>query len=356
MKNERPAGYLKCASCQTFVPGKFQTCIYCKTCEEYFHERCFQTETEHDEGNEDTIEEDPLIPVENLAELDVGEASREEAERLLSVKRPGTFLIRHSKTVNQYVLSSSSRKAEGGLRCDHCKISYTEVAGRAYYSLRPGDGRPSLLAAVEINRRHLRLLYPFHSPTSEDLNYVQHDQVFNDEECAEIGDSESKDLHKDDSDSNVNNKDDGENVGVEDLLPFPLLVKEVGGGGETSSGDFNYGDITEEKAEELLCDQVEGTFLLRQDTSGTFKLSRANHTDCQIAQHFVLNTGHKSFFFIPKKKFPSIEDLVEFYQSIDTSNQYWLGLPLLTEKALCKASKDIHWMSERCHRDVMSRT
>ena len=184
MRNERPAGYLKCASCQTFVPGKFQTCIYCKTCEEYFHERCFQTETEHDEGNEDTIEEDPLIPVENLAELDVGEASREEAERLLSVKRPGTFLIRHSKTVNQYVLSSSSRKAEGGLRCDHCKISYTEVAGRAYYSLRPGDGRPSLLAAVEINRRHLRLLYPFHSPTSEDLNYVQHDQVFNDEECA----------------------------------------------------------------------------------------------------------------------------------------------------------------------------
>ena len=347
MKNENsPAVHLKCASCQTFVPGKFQACIYCKTCDDYFHEKCFRTENE--EGNEEDFEEDPLIPVDNYAELYVGDTTREYAERLLSAKKPGTFLIRYSKTVNQYVLTSINKKSKDqGMKCDHSKISYTEVAGRAYYSLRPGDGRPSLLAAVEINRRHLRLLYPFHSPTSEDLNYVQHDQVFNDEECAEIGDSESKDLHKDDSDSNVNNKDDGENVGVEDLLPFPLLVKKVGEGGETSSGDFNYGDITEEKAEELLCDQVEGTFLLRQDKAGTFRLSRANHTDCQIAQHFVLNTGHKSFFFIPKKKFPSIEDLVEFYQSIDTSNQYWLGLPLLTEKALCKASKDSHWMSER---------
>ena len=380
MKSENPVGHLKCGSCQTFVAGKFQTCILCHTCDEYFHEKCFQTETENElQNGEEDIEEDPLIPVEDYAQLYVGETSREYAERLLALKKPGTFLIRYSPTVKQYVLTTINRKTEEGLKCDHSKISYTEVGGLGYYSLRPGYGRSTLLAAVEINRRYLGLLYPFYSPDSKDLNYVEPDQFRKEEEYVEVGDlhkeSDSDDftsnleentktltmmpktrlmiktlrVKKKNSDSDAKNNDDDENLETEDPLPFPLLGREPGGSGEwdhsgeTSSWEFYYGDITEEEAEELLCDQVEGTFLLRRHTAGSLVLSRANQTDC--AQHFVLHTGHnRSYFLISKKEFPSIEDLVEFYQNIDTSNQYWLGLPLLTEKALCKVSKDRYVM------------
>ena len=159
-------------------------------------------------------------------------------------------------------------------------------------------------------------------------------------------------VKKQNCDSDATKKDDDENLEADDPPPFPLLGREPGGSGEwelsgeTSVWEFFYGDITEEEAEELLCDQVEGTFLLRRHTAGSLVLSRANQTDCGVAEHFVLHTGHnRSYFLIPKKKFPSMEDLVEFYQNIDTSNQYWLGLPLLTEKALCKVSTDRHVMS-----------
>ena len=352
MKNESsPAVYLKCGSCRAFIPGKFQVCIYCKTCKDYFHEKCFQTENE--EGNEEDFEED-LIPVDNYAELYVGDTTREYAERLLSVKKPGTFLIRYSKAVNQYVLTSINRKCkEQGMKCDHSKISYTEVGGQGYYSLRPGFGRRTLLAAVEINRRYLGLLYPFNSPESDDLNYVEPEQFSNDEEYVEIGDSdqskvEDTDLESDDEltdlDEELPATADSETPDeVDDPLAFPPLARRATEWElrETSSSrDYDHGDITQQEADQLLADQVEGTFLLRRDTAGIITLSRANHTDCEAAQHFVLHTGYRSVFFIQKKEFPSIEDLVEFYQHIDTSNRFWLGLPLLTEKALCKASED----------------
>ena len=155
MENDSsPTGHLKCGSCQFFIPGKFQACIHCKTCDQYFHENCFQAETEIDEVNEEDFEEDPLVPLESYDEVYVGETSREHAEKLLIGKKSGTFLIRFSKKEKQYVLTSISRKSdEQGLKCEHSKIYYKEVGGHEYYSLRAGYGRSTLLAAVEINRK-----------------------------------------------------------------------------------------------------------------------------------------------------------------------------------------------------------
>ena len=105
---------------------------------------------------------------------------------------------------------------------------------------------------------------------------------------------------------------------------------------EDSYQEYNHGEIDRHEAEERLTGKVEGTFLLRVSDGG-LRLCRVPHTSGNQIRHFIVHKDrHDSYYLTSKLKFPSVEELIGYYQNVDNMVKYWLGEPLYTQKALDK--------------------
>ena len=106
-----------------------------------------------------------------------------------------------------------------------------------------------------------------------------------------------------------------------------------------SSKDYDHGNISRQEAMKLLEDKREGTFLIRySQEKESLILSRTPLRNGSKVTNIILYKGSQgdNFYFIRSRRFSTIEELVEHYQSVDMDHKYWLGDPLLTNQALGK--------------------
>ena len=147
----------KCGFCKTFLLGKLHSGILCVTCNQVYHEECFKTDIEIPKRDE-IVEDRRIIPIKHQDDFDLGVVSREVAEEHLSEKKHGTFLLRFSLNKRKHVLS---RKLEEDIK--HVTVEEVMVGDVKFYSLKPGQGRRSLLLMVENHREDCQLFIPINS-------------------------------------------------------------------------------------------------------------------------------------------------------------------------------------------------
>ena len=266
-----------------------------------------------------------IIPIKHQEDFDLGVVSREVAEELLAEKNPGTFMLRFSLKKKMHVIS---RKLEDDI--EHVTVEQVKVGDVMFYSLKPGQGRRSLLLVVENHRLDCELFIPINSPLATgDCQTVQRsressvcceDQM----EPEKLTEPEPLYVEYDDEEEQVES--------VENNHSLRVTVTN-----EDSVDEYNHGDISRYEAEDLLSNEVEGTFLVRECEEGGLRLSRVPHRFGNLARHFIVHRDRTNWFYLTsRQKFRSVEDLVTFYQNVENSDKYWLGAPLYTKRALEK--------------------
>ena len=286
------------------------------TCNQVYHEECFQKDITIPERDE-IVEDRRIIPIKHQDDFDLGVVSREVAKELLSEKKHGTFLLRFSLKKRKHVIS---RKLEEDI--NHVTVKEVMVGDVKFYSLKPGQGRRSLLLMVENHRLDCQLFTPINSgdgdtpvPRSRDSSVRLEDQ--------------NQHLKEDDYDVYDSDVSDQQAKTVENSLQVTVTTEE-------SFDEYNHGDISRYEAEDLLSNEVEGTFLVRQ-CEGGLRLSRVPHRFGHLARHFIVHRDRINYFYLTsRQKFRTLEELVAFYQNVENSDKYWLGVPLYTKKALEK--------------------
>ena len=293
------------------------------TCNQVYHEECFKTDISIPE-REDVVEDSRIIPIQHQEDFDLGVVSREVAEEILSEKIPGTFLLRFSLKKRMHVIS---RKLLDDI--EHVTVEQVKVGDVMFFSLKPGQGRRSLLLVVENHRLDCELFIPINSALSGECTVQRsressvsvEDQVKLEPE-PEYVEYDDDEYEEERAKSTDNNHDLRVAVTTEDRFD-----------------EYNHGDISRYEAEDLLSNEVEGTFLVRECEEGGLRLSRVPHRFGNLARHFIVHRDRTSCFYLTsRQKFRSMEELVTFYQNVENSDKYWLGVPLYTKKALEKVS------------------
>ena len=286
------------------------------TCNQVYHEECFKTDIEIPERKE-RIEDSRIIPIKRQDDFDLGVVSREAAEEILSERPHGTFLLRFSLKKRKHVIS---RKKEEDI--DHVTVEQVQVGDVIFYSLKPGQGRRSLLLMVENHRLDCQLLTPINSGFSSAQSSRKSSVV------------ETQHVKEDDYieyDSDEYEEEQANAVDNNHCLRVTVTVTT-----EESFEEYNHGHISRYEAEDLLSNEVEGTFLLRE-AEGGLRLSRVPHRFGNLARHFIVHRDRIDFYYLSsRQKFRTVEELVAFYQNVENSDKYWLGVPLFTQKALDK--------------------
>ena len=290
-----------------------------------YHEECFKTDVRIPERDE-VIEDSRIIPIKHQDDFDLGVVDREKAEEILSEKKHGTFLLRFSFKKRKHVIS---RKKEEDI--EHLTVEQVQVGEVMFYSLKPGQGRRSLLLVVENHRLDCQLFIPINSgdrsvPRSRESSVGELE-----EQIPEVKEDDYIEYDSDEYEEQQATAPDN-NHGLRVTVTVTT---------EESFEEYNHGDISRFEAEDLLSNEVEGTFLLRE-CEGGLRLSRVPHRFGNLARHFIVHRDRINFYYLTsRQKFRTVEELVAFYQNVENSDKYWLGVPLYTNKALDKVGSGI---------------
>ena len=131
----------------------------------------------------------------------------------------------------------------------------------------------------------------------------------------ELGEKDKEDIYQ--SSEEFENRD-MEEAEVPDSIPWK---------------DYYHGNMSKGQAEASLEGKHEGTFLIRANNGG-YRFTRVPHKDGGKAGHILLNQDPDGkYYFVRSRVFQRIEDLVLYYQRVDTDHKYWLGEPLLHKEA-----------------------
>ena len=149
-----------------------------------YHEECFKTDVRIPERDE-IIEDSRIIPIKHQDDFDLGVVDREKAEEILSEKKHGTFLLRFSFKKRKHVIS---RKKEEDI--EHLTVEQVQVGEVMFYSLKPGQGRRSLLLVVENHRLDCQLFIP--------INLGDRGAKLTDDEKSDFEDNDERMIKEDD--------------------------------------------------------------------------------------------------------------------------------------------------------------
>ena len=299
------------------------------TCNQVYHEECFTTDISIPE-EEEVVVDTRIIPIKHQDDFDIGVVSREVAEEILLEKNPGTFLLRFSLKKRMHVIS---RMLEDDT-IEHITVEQIKVGDVMFYSLKPGQGRRSLLLMVEKHRLDCELFIPINSSLagatavqiSRQNSLCSGDQV--EPEKPKVPGEEALYVA-------LESEDEVQAVQVKSVDNNHSLRETVLT--EDRFHEFNHGNISRYEAEDYLSSEVEGTFLVRECEEGGLRLSRVPHRFGNQARHFIIHRDRMNCYYLTsRQKFPKMEDLVRFYQNVENSDKYWLGAPLYTKKALDK--------------------
>ena len=109
VKDEDYSEHEKCGYCNTFLLGKLQSGIKCKTCDQVYHEDCFTTDLENLATDISVMSDlslaEAIVPIQSQDEFDLGGISREESETRLADRKPGSFLLRNSPSEGSHIIS-----------------------------------------------------------------------------------------------------------------------------------------------------------------------------------------------------------------------------------------------------------
>ena len=311
VKDEDYSEHEKCGYCNTFILGKLQSGIKCKTCDQVYHEDCFTTDLENLATDISVMSDlslaEAIVPIQSQDEFDLGGISREESETRLADRKPGSFLLRNSPSGGSHIISRIT--VGDRLKVDHLKVSQSEVGGVTFYSLRLGQGKRTILDLVNNHREDFQLFHPINCPLS----------------------AASREAEPETAEDEENHYDYVDQIDQEVNPEVVVVVTE-----EESFLGYNHGKITRAEAEEKLARQVEGTFLLREGTDGCLRLSKVSGN---FIKHLIVKRDARySYFLFGNKKFSSLEVMIRFYQNVDNADECWLGVPFYTPEALDKVS------------------
>ena len=310
-ENQAEEEHQKCADCDYYLFGKLQMGVKCYTCNGIYHEECFKSDKEEvNEENLDDPEDILILNIDSQSDFDMGTCSKDAAEDLLNDKVKGTFLLRYSKKKDSYVISRKLHLNEPGTRREttsyaHHVIDEEVSHGIKYYWLEYGQGYKTILELVEHHRKTHCLYTPINSAPSEyetENTIIVQRPSFHDEQYQPLT-----------------------RIEAQKQTPFT---------------DYLHGDMVREEAGNFLENQPEGTFIIRRNDGG-YRISRVPSSNGSRLRHFVIHTNRDGQYSLSKKKyFNTIEDMVENYQHVDKSNQYWLGEPKLNKTAQDRLKPD----------------
>ena len=337
MKDE-DSEHEKCGYCNMYLLGKLQSGIKCETCDQVYHEDCFTTDSENPSIDRrfsvmsDLSSSETIVPIPSQDVFDCGGISRDESEKRLAGRKPGSFLLRISPSEGDHIISRLT--AGDRLKVDHLKVSQSEVGDVTFYSLMPGQGRRTILDLVNNHREDFQLFHPVNCPfsaASREAELLQPDIA------------EDEERHYVDFNQLLQQREET----AEEASPEEVDVVTE----EESFQGYNHGTITRAEAEEKLDRQVEGTFLLREGADG-LRLSRVPHMSGNFVKHFIVHRDARdSYYLTGNHKFSSVEEMIRFYQNVDNADKYWLGAPLYTPEALDKVNLR---SPQRCRTSIFS--
>ena len=162
------------------------------TCNQVYHEECFKTDISIPEREDEAVEDSRIIPIKHQGDFHLGVVSQEVAEDILSEKSPGTFLLRFSLKKRMHVIS---RKLVDDVELvEHVTVEQVKVGDVMFYSLKPGQGRRSLLLLVENHRLDCELFIPINSGESENRNEENEAEENEGPECTEMVENTKNEL------------------------------------------------------------------------------------------------------------------------------------------------------------------
>ena len=100
---------------------------------------------------------------------------------------------------------------------------------------------------------------------------------------------------------------------------------------------YLFGDISREDAECQLQGWPPGSFLVRQ-TGDDYKLSRLNFNS--RLKHSRIFSENETFYLKPEMKFPSVLELIRFYQNLSPGTKFALGYPRVNTES-CSGHSDL---------------
>ena len=293
----------RCAdpNCHQLLLGLLFTGVECLTCKEIYHTECISEEADNIPASQEYFEDlnNPnIVKPDDLTteDMSLGEASRQEAARALKGRRPGTFLLRQSKTNYSHMLAVKTFEKEDYKKIRHVEINKIEIHGREFFYLEKGVCAGSILDLIHMHRTTYKLYTPIH------VDVISEESVKMEETSLRESDSIQSDK----------------------LLPCKQGPAEA----EKAHVSFFHGDITSVEASSKLKDEQPGSFLLR-GSDDTLKLSWKRQNGKVI--HAGVKREGDRYSLVSKKTFPTIQEMVSFYQNIERDHKLALGEPLLQE-------------------------
>ena len=307
----------RCADpqCRQLLLGLLFTGVECLTCNKIYHTECISEEADNlparqeyfeDPNNPNIVKPDDLT----IEDMSLGDASRQEAARALKGRRPGTFLLRYSKTNYSPMLAVKTFETEDNKKVHHLEINKVEIHGTEFLYLERGVCAGSILELISMHRTTHKLYTPIH---------IQEEGVISEESVK----MEETFLRSTDS------------VQSDQFHPG------IQGPGEAEKGhaSFFHGDITAVEASNKLKDEEPGSFLLR-GTEDALKLTWKRQNG-KVIHASVKKEGNR-YSLVSKKTFPTIEEMVSFYQNIERDHKLALGQPLHQEDGGLLEAQDQH--------------
>ena len=301
----------RCAdpNCRQLLLGLLYSGVECLTCKEIYHTECISEEADNlptrqeyfeDPNNPNVVNPDDLT----IEDMSLGSASRQEAANALKGKRPGTFLLRYSKTSNSPMLAVKTFEKEDNKKVHHIEINHVEIHEREFFYLERGVCAESILELIDMHRTAYKLYTPIH---------VEEECVISEESVEEVS------LRKSEGESSF-----APCNSVQSDQPHPGIQDHAEA--EEAHVSFFHGDITSVEASNKLKDEQPGSFLLR-GTNDTLKLSWKRQNGKML--HASVKREGNRYSLVSKKTFSTIEEMTCFYQNIERDHRLALGQPIL---------------------------
>ena len=95
--------------------------------------------------------------------------------------------------------------------------------------------------------------------------------------------------------------------------------------------DYDYGNISRQEAMKLLEGTRDGAFLIRysQEKESLIVSRNPSSSGSKVTNIILYKGSQDDFYFVRSRRFPTIEELVQHYQSVEFDHKYWLGEPLI---------------------------